>query len=117
MIALVSTLTTNVLVRTKEIGVLRSVGAQRRHLRRMLRAEGAAVAFVGWMLGVPLGLGIARLLIWVISRSFDATFPVVFPLWSPLAVLLLTLVVAAAVVRIPLRRIAKMRPGDALRYE
>ena len=97
--------------------VLRSIGASRRHLGKMLRAEGMAVAFVGWLLGVPLGYGLARLLIWLISRAFNASFPVVFPLWSLIPVLLLTLAVAAAVVRIPLRRVARMRPGDALRYE
>lgn len=117
MIALVSTMTTNVLERTKEIGVLRSIGARRRHLSKMLRAEAMAVAFVGWLLAIPLGLGIARLLIWIISRAFNATFPVIFPLWSLVPVLVLTLTVAAVVVRIPLRRVARMRPGDALRYE
>ncbi len=117
MIALVSTMTTNVLERTKEIGVLRSIGARRRHLGKMLRTEGMAVAFVGWLLGVPLGYGIARLLIWLISRAFGASFPVIFPLWSLVPVLVLTLAVAALVVRIPLRRVARMRPGDALRYE
>jgi putative ABC transport system permease protein len=117
MIALVSTMTTNVVERTKEIGVLRSIGARRRHLGKMLRAEALAVAFVGWLLAIPLGFGLARLLIWLISRAFNATFPVIFPLWSVVPVLILTLVVAALVTRVPLRRVARMRPGEALRYE
>jgi putative ABC transport system permease protein len=117
MISLVNTLTINTLERTKELGVLRSIGARKRHLARMLRAEGIAIAALGWMLGVPIGYGIARLLIWTIGRAFEATFPVVFPLWSLLPVLALTLLVAASVIRFPLRRVARMSAGEALRYE
>jgi putative ABC transport system permease protein len=117
MIALVNTLTGNVLERTKEFGVLRAIGARRRHLAKMLRAEGLAVAFVGWLIGLPIGYALARLLVWAIGRSFDATFPVVFPLWAPAPVLALTLLVAWIVVRLPLRRTVRMAPGDALRYE
>jgi ABC-type antimicrobial peptide transport system permease subunit len=51
------------------------------------------------------------------GRAFDATFPVVFPLWSLPAVLVLTLLVAVLVIRLPLRRVARMSAGDALRYE
>jgi putative ABC transport system permease protein len=117
MISLVNTLTINTLERTKEFGVLRSIGARRRHLARMLRAEGMTIAALGWLLGVPIGYGIARLLIWLIGRAFEAEFPVVFPLWSLLPVLALTLLVAVLVIRVPLRRIARMSAGDALRYE
>jgi putative ABC transport system permease protein len=117
MISLVNTLTINTLERTKEFGVLRSIGARRRHLARMLRTEGMAIAAIGWLLGIPIGYGIARLLIWMIGRAFEATFPVVFPLWSLLPVLALTLLVAVLVTRLPLRRIGRMSAGDALRYE
>jgi putative ABC transport system permease protein len=117
MISLVNTLTINTLERTREFGVLRSIGARRRHLARMLRAEGMAIAALGWLAGVPIGYGIARLLIWMIGRAFDATFPVVFPLWSLLPVLALTLLVAVLVTRLPLRRLGRMSTGDALRYE
>jgi putative ABC transport system permease protein len=117
MISLVNTLTINTLERTKELGVLRSIGARRRHLARMLRAEGMTIAALGWLFGVPIGYGTARLLIWMIGRAFEATFPVVFPLWSLLPVLALTLLVAAFVIRLPLRRVSRMSAGDALRYE
>ena len=117
MITLVNTMTVNMLERTKEIGVLRSIGAQRHHLRSMMRAEGMTVAAIGWLFGIVLGFVLGRLLIWMISRSFDATFPVVFPLWSLMPVLILTLLVAALVVRLPLRRVVRLPTGDALRYE
>jgi hypothetical protein len=41
----------------------------------------------------------------------------VFPLWSLLPVLALTLLVAALVIRFPLRSMTRMSAGDALRYE
>jgi putative ABC transport system permease protein len=117
MIGLVSAMTSNVLDRTREIGILRSVGARRRDLRSMFRAEGVAIALVGWLLGVPVGYVLARFILWVFERRFDAAFTFRFPLW-PLAVsLVATMVVSLMVIRFPLRRVMRMRPGAALRYE
>jgi putative ABC transport system permease protein len=117
MIGLVSAMTSNVLDRTREIGILRSVGARRRDLRSMFRAAGVAIALVGWLLGVPVGYVLARFILWVFERRFDAAFTFRFPLW-PLAVsLVATMVVSLMVIRFPLRRVMRMRPGAALRYE
>ena len=80
MIGLASAMASNVLDRTREIGILRSIGARRRDLRSMFRAEGLAIAVVGWLVGVPLGYGLARLILWVLERRFDADFTLRYPL-------------------------------------
>ena len=67
MVGLANAITTNVLERTREIGILRSIGARARHVRRIFTTEGIALAISGWLLGIPLGYafdapaGVARL--------------------------------------------------------
>jgi putative ABC transport system permease protein len=117
MIGLVSAMTSNVLDRTREIGILRSIGARRRDLRAMFRAEGLTIAVLGWLFGIPIGYGLARLILLVFERRFDAAFDFQFPLWSLGVSLVVTVVVTTAVIRLPLRRVVRMAPGTALRYE
>ena len=117
MIGLVSAMASNVLDRTREIGILRSIGARRRDLRAMFRAEGLTIAILGWLMGIPVGYGLARLILWVFENRFDAGFTLLFPLWPIGVALVVTLVATRLVIRLPLRRVVRMPPGAALRYE
>ncbi len=117
MIGLVSAMASNVLDRTREIGILRSIGARRRDLRAMFRAEGLTIAILGWLLGIPVGYGLARFILWVFERRFDAAFTFRFPLWPVAVALVVTAITTLIVIRIPVRRVVRMPPGEALRYE
>lgn len=117
MIGLVGAMTSNVLDRTREIGILRSIGARRRDLAGMFRAEGLAVALVGWAFGIPIGYGIGLLIMRVLESEFHAAFDFRFPLWPILLALGVTLLVTRMVIRLPLRKVLRMQPGDAIRYE
>ena len=52
-----------------------------------------------------------------IPKAIEAPVPLTVPLWSIPFALIGTLVLAAVVVIAPVRRAARLRPGDALRYE
>jgi putative ABC transport system permease protein len=117
MIGLVSAMASNILDRTREIGILRSIGARRRDLRAMFRAEGLTIGVLGWLIGIPVGYGLARLILWVLERRFEAGFTFRFPLWPIAVALLVTLLSTLIVIRLPLRRAVRMPPGRALRYE
>jgi putative ABC transport system permease protein len=56
VLGIVNTLALSVLERTREIGLLRAVGLSRKQLRRMVRLESFAIAVLGAVLGVGLGL-------------------------------------------------------------
>jgi putative ABC transport system permease protein len=116
MVGLVSAITMSVLERTREIGILRCVGARARHVRRVFATEGLVLALAGWLLGIPFGYAIDRLFGWLVGRIFSFDMPVAFP---PLHVLLAlggTIVLAWLLMRLPLRRAVRFRPGEALRY-
>ena len=117
MIGLVSATTSKVVDRTREIGILRSIGARRRDLRAMFRAEGLVIALLGWLVGIPIGYLLGRFIMWVLENEFHAAFTFTFPLWPVLVALVVTVVVTLVALHLPLRRVIRMRPGDALRYE
>ena len=116
MMGLVSAMTMSVLERTREIGILRSVGARARDVRRIFAAEALTLAFLGWLLGVPLGYALDRLLVWLVKESLQIEIAFVFPPWNVPLALAGTLVLALVLVLLPLRRAVRLRPGAALRY-
>lgn len=117
MIGLVSTMTSNVLDRTREIGVLRSLGSRSRHLRRIFRAEGTTLSVAGWLVGLPIGYGLARLIVWLFGRALHATLDLQFPIWLMFTALLGVVIVTRIALRPPLRHATRMQPGMAIRYE
>jgi putative ABC transport system permease protein len=116
MAGLANAITTSILERTREIGVLRCIGARARDVRRIFTTEGIALALAGWLVGIPLGYALTRLLVWLVWKIVDVRVPFVFPLWNVPIALAGTLVLALLVLFFPLRRAVRFRPGDALRY-
>jgi putative ABC transport system permease protein len=58
VLGIVNTLALSVLERTREIGLLRAIGLQRRQLGAMITIEAIATAVFGAVLGTLLGLGL-----------------------------------------------------------
>ena len=116
MVGLANAITTSVLERTREIGVLRCIGARGRDVRRIFAVEGVALAVAGWLLGIPLGLVLNRLIVWLVREVADAEIPAVFPPWNVLLALVGTVAIALLVLLLPIRRAVRLRPGDAIRY-
>ena len=116
MVGLANAIIMNVLDRTREIGILRCIGARARDARRIFTTEGIALAFAGWLLGVPLGYALNRLLVWLVWEVVEVRVPVAFPTWNVLIALIGTVALALVVLFLPVRRAVRFRPGDALRY-
>ena len=60
MVGLANAITMSVLERTREIGILRCIGARARDVRRIFATEGVALALAGWLLGIPVGYALDR---------------------------------------------------------
>ncbi len=117
LIGLVSTLVMNILDRTTEIGMLRCIGAQSRDVRRVFSSEGLFLAFLGWIVGLPVGYAVYQIIVTATQSAMKLTLPpsyaVAYIGWS----LVFALVGTVIVIAFPLRRATRMKPGDALRYE
>jgi putative ABC transport system permease protein len=116
MVGLINAITMSVLERTREIGVLRCIGARARDIRRIFTAEGIAVSGGGWLLGIPIGYALARLFNWLLLKVIGLEFIFTFPPLNLLIALVGTVVLALVIMRIPLRRAVRLKPGEAIRY-
>ena len=58
LFGIINTLTMSVLERTREIGVLRALGASRWQIRRQVASESVVIGLVGALLGVAVGTGL-----------------------------------------------------------
>ncbi|MGD9796979.1 MAG: FtsX-like permease family protein [Acidimicrobiia bacterium] len=56
MVGLANAMTTSIFERTREVGILRCVGARARDVRRIFTTEGLALALGGWLVGIPSGI-------------------------------------------------------------
>ena len=61
-LGLAGTMSVNVLERTREIGVMRAIGASNQAVRRIILIEGVLIGFIAWMVGALLALPLGRLM-------------------------------------------------------
>ncbi|MGQ0628642.1 MAG: ABC transporter permease, partial [Phycisphaerales bacterium] len=67
-------MTTSVTERTRELAILRSIGAERRQLAWAQMLVGLLVGSVGAAIGVPGGVGAAYLLVWLFPEQLPGGF-------------------------------------------
>jgi ABC-type antimicrobial peptide transport system permease subunit len=114
-VGMLNTMLMSVLERTREIGVLRSLGWRRRQVLEMILKESLVLGAVGGVCGIPLGLGLGGLI--GLTGVWGGAIE---PVYSPR--LFVQAVVTAAVAGVigglyPAWRATRMRPVEALRYE
>lgn len=116
-VGVMNTMFTSVLERTKEIGVMKAVGARNGHILSIFLIESGLMGLVGGIVGTLLGLGLSAVASAFIGRFFDVKMVVVA---SPtlIAITLFGSFLLGAIAGLwPARRAAKLPPVDALRYE
>ena len=96
--------------RTRQVALLRAVGAPRRKLVRALVAEGALTGFGAGLVGVAVALGVG----YAVPLVADVSGPSWSPLPAPVVVLVAVLVTVAAAL-VPARSAAGVSPLEALR--
>ena len=112
-----NTFTMIVTQRSREIALLRAVGATRRQVLRNLLTEALLLGVLSSAVGVGLGVGVARgltKLMDLVGLSLPSTAEQIEPrtVWLPVLVGTIVTVVAAL---IPARRATKVLPVEALR--
>lgn len=118
VIGVAGTLTLNVVEQTREIGVLRAIGASSWTVRRVLLLQGLAVAALGAVVGVLLSIPVGLLLRTVVRESLiRAAIPSAFS-WTGVAIwLVVALGIGALGATRPARVASRLTIRDTLAYE
>ena len=117
-IGLTGTMGMNVLERTREIGVMRSIGAVDREIMRTVIVEGMLIGGLSWMLGALLSFPITYLLSSIISSAiFHSQISVHFTFTGFLIWLLVVLALSAVASILPARNAARLTIREVLAYE
>jgi putative ABC transport system permease protein len=122
-LGITNTLATSVVERTREIGILKAVGATKGQILRLFLLEGTAIGLIGGCLGMlttyllsfPGDTIIGRMVETQSQGRLKASTVFEFPIWLPLATIGFTLVATSVAAYFPARRASRMLPVEALR--
>ena len=111
-LGVMTTMLTSVIERQKEIGLMKSIGAENRKIITLFYSEAAIIGIVGGILGYIVGLIISQI---IGTNSFSTTINPRFE------IILVSIVISVSVSLlssiIPIRRAVKIEPAIVLRGE
>lgn len=95
--------------RTREVGLLRALGVERRQVVAVFLTEAVLLAAAGGLAGLACGFALVRLLV-----ELYPAFPASPPPWAVAAALAVSVLVGAVFGLLPARRAARLDPAAAL---
>lgn len=114
---IMNTMYTAIIERTKEIGIMKAVGAKNKDILFIFMFESGFLGLFGGALGVALGYIVASIGGAVAAANGFALLKPIFPFYLVAGCILFALFVGSAAGFLPARRASKLKPVDALRYE
>ena len=108
----------SVVERTKEIGILRAIGARKKDITRIFIAEAGLIGFVSGTVGVIVSSGLALPISKTIAKALKIdNFSAGLDIKSAVGLILLSVILTLIASVIPSRMAAKKDPVEALRTE
>lgn len=117
-VGIANTMFTSVLEKTKEIGIMKAIGAKNFDIMMVFLINSGLVGLVGGILGISLGSAISFMLPNMISGfGPGGQLKTVIPISLLISALLISIIIGMIAGIIPAYRASKLKPVDALRYE
>ncbi len=124
-VGIANTMVMSVVERTREIGIMKALGAREGQIQMLFLIEGALIGLIGGVCALAIGLviriPIEMLTISILESELNKTFEqqqvIEFPLWLLAVVLAFSTAVTTLATILPARRAARIDPITALRHD
>ncbi len=122
LLGMFNTLTISLLERTKEIGLMVTLGGRRRDMRRLFMIEASILSIIGALSGIVLSYVSGQIINQVANANAASRVSERFnifstPMWLVAVLVLFMLAVGLLVAFFPAKRAERINPIDALRRE
>ncbi len=102
--------------RTREIGVLKSIGARRKDIKRIFSTESFLIGVLSGIVGIAFSL-ICGLILIIVLKSILGFAPISFRWWYFFVALGISIVISVLAGLFPAAKAAKLDPVESLRHE
>ncbi len=124
-VGITNTMFTSVLEKTREIGIMKAIGAKNSDIMTIFLLNSGLVGLTGGLIGVLLGAGISMILPDILSRGLipgggggaGGGLKTVLPPALLITAMLGSVLIGMVAGAVPAYNASKLRPVDALRYE
>ena len=117
-LGLMGTMSINTLERTREIGVMRAIGASNMDIQMIVLVEGLTIGLISWAASLLISIPITYVLTYGVGVAiFKAPLGFTFGINGILTWLFGTLLIATLASALPARRASKLTVRDTLAYE
>jgi len=117
-LGLMGTMSTNVLERTREIGVMRAIGASDGAVQSIVIVEGVIIGLISWLIGAALAFPMGALLSSAVGQAlFSRALPYSFSSGGVIAWFVIVAVLAGFASFLPAWNASRLTVREVLAYE
>jgi putative ABC transport system permease protein len=121
-VGIANTMFTSVLEKTKEIGIMKAIGARNSDILKIFLIHAALIGFIGGILGLALGYILSGILLSLMGSgggpfSRFGSGDAIISLNSVILAIGISVIIGIVAGTIPAVQASKLKPVDALRYE
>jgi putative ABC transport system permease protein len=117
-LGLMSTMSINVLERTREIGVMRAIGASNGAVLQIILSEGIFIGLISWFVGLLLALPVGRVISQALGQAiFRTELSYTFSVPGAALWLVLVIILASLASFLPAWNASRLTVREVLAYE
>jgi len=116
-VAVINTMTISVMERTREIGVMKALGAKSRDVLMMFLTESLLTGLIGGVIGVVFGVFLGQIASTVLALTMDVPLTSAPSLEVGVVGIVFAAITGTLAGLYPSRKASKLAPVEALRYE